>query len=497
MRYTVPQEVVGFGRLDAREADVEEPPRLIRLPAVRILTPGSLPTRFAETRLADRAGGSHGARDRIGVCSRPGVAIGAGRALLRAGLRDRGPRRAGEAVRRRAGRADPSCSRQATFAARRSSTCTVDRQRRRAGAPLGGVRPGLREERTASTSTTRTRAATRTSSSTARTERARSRRRRRSCSSSRTSPRTTTAASCSSAPTAFSTGGNGDGGGGGDPQHNGQNLEPALREDHAPERERREAALAARRLRPAQPVALLVRPRKRRSLHRRRRSGRVGGDRLPPAAAPASSTSAGTATKAGTSTSPDEAADATARITRPVAEYSHSDRAAPSPAATSTAARRLPAAAGRYFYGDYCSGTVWSLEDLGRQGDRRAARAVHGQGAVVVRRGLGGRAVSDVRRLGRPATARAVARAGLALVVALVLVSAPALARPHAPSGMDWDRFGYDAARHNSAPGSGITASNAAKLVRKRVMLDGTVDSSPIYLHDVQRARQDARRLRS
>jgi outer membrane protein assembly factor BamB len=65
-----------------------------------------------------------------------------------------------------------------------------------------------------------------------------------------------------------------------------------------------------------------------------------------------------------------------------------------------------------------------------------------------------------------------------------VLVAA-AFARTGAPSGMDWNRFGYDAARHNAAPGSGITAANAAKLVRLRVKLDGTVDSSPIYLHDV------------
>jgi outer membrane protein assembly factor BamB len=50
---------------------------------------------------------------------------------------------------------------------------------------------------------------------------------------------------------------------------------------------------------------------------------------------------------------------------------------------------------------------------------------------------------------------------------------------------MDWNRFGYDAARHNAAPGSGITAANAAKLARTSVRLDGTVDSSPIYLHDV------------
>lgn len=69
----------------------------------------------------------------------------------------------------------------------------------------------------------------------------------------------------------------------------------------------------------------------------------------------------------------------------------------------------------------------------------------------------------------------------LALAAAL-----PALARSGAPAGIDWNRFGYDAARHNSAPSSGITAANAAKLVRKSVTLDGTVDSSPIYLHDVK-----------
>jgi PQQ-like domain len=55
-----------------------------------------------------------------------------------------------------------------------------------------------------------------------------------------------------------------------------------------------------------------------------------------------------------------------------------------------------------------------------------------------------------------------------------------------ASGGMDWNRFGYDAARHNAAPGSGITAANVAKLTRLTVHLDGTVDSSPIYLHDVK-----------
>jgi hypothetical protein len=77
--------------------------------------------------------------------------------------------------------------------------------------------------------------------------------------------------------------------------------------------------------------------------------------------------------------------------------------------------------------------------------------------------------------------------AKLALAGVLALLAAlPALARSGAPSGIDWTRFGYDAARHNSAPASGITEANVSRLVRRSVRLDGTVDSSPIYLHDVR-----------
>ena len=59
-----------------------------------------------------------------------------------------------------------------------------------------------------------------------------------------------------------------------------QNLRLAARQAPAPERRQARRALADRRLRPAQPVALLVRPRHRRPLHRRRRPGRLGGGRL-------------------------------------------------------------------------------------------------------------------------------------------------------------------------------------------------------------------------
>jgi hypothetical protein len=50
--------------------------------------------------------------------------------------------------------------------------------------------------------------------------------------------------------------------------------------------------------------------------------------------------------------------------------------------------------------------------------------------------------------------------------------------------GHDWTRFGWSPAR-TSAPSfaTGITASNVRSLKRQVVQLDGTVDSSPIYLH--------------
>jgi outer membrane protein assembly factor BamB len=63
------------------------------------------------------------------------------------------------------------------------------------------------------------------------------------------------------------------------------------------------------------------------------------------------------------------------------------------------------------------------------------------------------------------------------------LLAAVALATPAAH---DWTRFGFDAARSSSSPyATGITASNARQLQRQRVELDGTADSSPIFLHNV------------
>jgi outer membrane protein assembly factor BamB len=55
-----------------------------------------------------------------------------------------------------------------------------------------------------------------------------------------------------------------------------------------------------------------------------------------------------------------------------------------------------------------------------------------------------------------------------------------------APSG-DWTRFDFDAQRSGAGPPStGITAANAARLGRRQVQIDGTVDSSAIELHAIR-----------
>jgi PQQ-like domain len=73
------------------------------------------------------------------------------------------------------------------------------------------------------------------------------------------------------------------------------------------------------------------------------------------------------------------------------------------------------------------------------------------------------------------------------LAVGVALFVSAAGATQQAASTHDWTRFGWSAAR-SSAPtfATGITAANAGSLVRKQVQLEGTADSSPIYLHAVQ-----------
>ena len=76
---------------------------------------------------------------------------------------------------------------------------------------------------------------------------------------------------------------------------------------------------------------------------------------------------------------------------------------------------------------------------------------------------------------------RALATA-LACCALLALPAAAAAKRTH-----DWTRFGVNAARSNWFKGvAGIGESDLAKMVRQDIALPGTVDSSPVYLRDVQ-----------
>jgi len=65
---------------------------------------------------------------------------------------------------------------------------------------------------------------------------------------------------------------------------------------------------------------------------------------------------------------------------------------------------------------------------------------------------------------------------------AVAVALTAALAGSSATQTTDWARFGYDPARHSSSPDATITAQNVGKLHRRQVRLDGTVDSSPIYV---------------
>jgi PQQ-like domain len=76
--------------------------------------------------------------------------------------------------------------------------------------------------------------------------------------------------------------------------------------------------------------------------------------------------------------------------------------------------------------------------------------------------------------------------AALAAISVALFLGGSTSAAPRASSA-DWTRFGWDAAR-TSAPtfSTGISAANVGSRRRQQVQLDGTVDSSPIYLHGVR-----------
>jgi hypothetical protein len=82
--------------------------------------------------------------------------------------------------------------------------------------------------------------------------------------------------------------------------------------------------------------------------------------------------------------------------------------------------------------------------------------------------------------------ARSLAVAAAAAGVLLGAAGGGAATARGAAGGNDWTRFGWDARRSSSIPFSpGLSAANVGGLRRRQVQLPGTVDSSPIYLHDV------------
>jgi outer membrane protein assembly factor BamB len=76
----------------------------------------------------------------------------------------------------------------------------------------------------------------------------------------------------------------------------------------------------------------------------------------------------------------------------------------------------------------------------------------------------------------------------LLALLGLVAAALPAAAVPAKAPG-DWGRFGYDAARSGVSPDASITAANVSRLRLRRVHLDGTVDSSAIYVAKGVRGR--------
>ena len=78
-------------------------------------------------------------------------------------------------------------------------------------------------------------------------------------------------------------------------------------------------------------------------------------------------------------------------------------------------------------------------------------------------------------------------RLSTALCIAGVSVALAASADGASSGGHDWTRFGWSPSRSSAPPfATGITARNVGSLRRQQVQLDGTADSSPIYLHAVR-----------
>ena len=245
--------------------------------------------------------------------------------------------------------------------------------RRRAGAALGGVPPALRAEPPLLRRLHRHERGHARGRVPLRRDAGRSRARHGSSSSRSSRTRTTTAASSPSAPTGCLYIGMGDGGSGGDPNEQRPDLRHQAREALEDRRERRRAlsrsssrtACATRGAsrstgRTATSTsATSARAAGRRSTTSRARSSarlaelRLGGLRGTGAVRPLADASTGAAPYVG-----------------PIQVYSHGLGCSVTGGFVYRG-KGVQSLVGRYFYGDYCSGTVWIAEGRQGEGDRR------------------------------------------------------------------------------------------------------------------------------
>ena len=162
----------------------------------------------------------------------------------------------------------------------------------------------------------------------------------------------------------------GDGGSGGDPLGNGQNLAtllgkmlridvdrgmPVRDPRRQPVRGQRGGASGDLGLRPAQPVALRVRPRDRRPLHRRRRPERARGGRRRPRVAPRRRELRLEHHGRAAAASGRRPAAPPPGSRCPCVEYGRGDGCSITGGVVYRGCR-MPGYHGTYFYGDYCSG---------------------------------------------------------------------------------------------------------------------------------------------
>ena len=165
----------------------------------------------------------------------------------------------------------------------------------------------------------------------------------------------------------------GDGGSGGDPQGNGQKLTTLLGkilridvdggDPYAipPANPFADGRGPARDLglRAAQSLAILVRPRDRRPVHRRRGPEPVGGDRLPARRERPAGLNFGWNYREGANPYQGEP-PAGADLVEPVAQYPHPEGCSVSGGFVYRGAA-LPEFNGIYLFGDYCTGRIWGL----------------------------------------------------------------------------------------------------------------------------------------